>query len=125
MRIQDYDSVCDVTTHADIEKALGKRHAGHNEFWLSHGAELHPAMSILVNGDLASIHYFPTERNPGFASVGGLQNVEPTEVVFFVSPTEKIWVDSGAVISFADAVRAAREFSISATMPKCIEWLEL
>jgi len=35
MRIQDYDSVCDVTKPADIAAALSKRHGnGINSFWL-------------------------------------------------------------------------------------------
>src|ERR1700686_2027044 len=107
MRIQDYDSVCDVTTPADIEAALSKRHAGHNEFWLSHRTMLHPAMSILVNGDLACIDYFPKEDHPGFVSVGGAPSDGPNETVFFVSPTEKIWVENSAVTAFSDALKVA------------------
>jgi Immunity protein Imm1 len=125
MRIQDYDSVCDVTTPADIERALSKRHTGHNEFWLSDGTKLHPAMSILVNGDLACIDYFPTEGHPGFVSVGSPPSDGPNDVVFFVSPTEKIWIDSGAVVPFSDALKAAQEFSVSTAMPKCIDWESL
>jgi hypothetical protein len=40
---------------------------------------------------------------------------------FFVRPTEKIWVLNGAVIPFSDALKAAREFAISKTLPKCIQ----
>jgi hypothetical protein len=123
MRIQDYDSVCDVTTDADIERALSKRHNGHNEFWLSHGTSLHPAMSIVVNGDLAHIDYFRSEGHPGFASVGDRESGD--KVVFYISPTEKIWVDSSSVIPFPDALRAAQEFSVSTAMPRSIQWFEL
>jgi hypothetical protein len=126
MRIQDYDSVCDVKTPADIERALSKRHAGHIEFWLSHGTKLHPAMSILVNGDLAYVGYFQKENHPGFVSVGSLLSDKPNKTtVFFMRPTEKIWIDNDAVIPFSDALKAAQEFSISTTMPKCIQWFEL
>jgi hypothetical protein len=54
MRIQDYDSVCNVKSPADIEAALSKRHgAGRNAFWLSHGTEPFPAINIMVKGDLS------------------------------------------------------------------------
>jgi Immunity protein Imm1 len=123
MRIQDYDSVCDVTAPADIERALSKRHGGHNEFWLSHGTSLHPAMSILVNGDLGYIGYFPSEGHPGYASVGDLESGD--QIVFYVGPTENIWADSGAVIPFSDALKAAQEFSVATLLPKSIQWFEL
>jgi len=70
MRIQDYDSVCDVTNPADIEAALSKRHdGGINSFWLSHGTELFPTIGMLVKGSLANVHYIPKDRDAGFTSV--------------------------------------------------------
>ena len=127
MRIEDYDSECDVTNPADIEKALRKRHDhGINAFWLSHGTKQFPVIGILVNGDLAHVHYFPKDREPGFASVAKVPGPRPNETsIFFVRRTEKVWVLNGAVIPFSDALKAAQEFSISATMPKCIHWFEL
>jgi hypothetical protein len=78
MRIQDYDTVCDVTKPADIETALNKRHgAGRNSFWLSHGNKMYPALKIMVNVDLAYLHYFSKEGHPGFASVGKLSGLKP------------------------------------------------
>jgi hypothetical protein len=127
MRIEDYDSVCDVTKLADIEAALSKRHdGGVNSFWLSHGAKKFPALGILVKGDLANVHYFPRDRDPGFASVAKVLGPRPEETsTFFVRPTEKIWVRNGAVIPFSDALKVAQEFAISTTIPKCIQWFEL
>jgi hypothetical protein len=127
MRIEDYDSVCDVTKPADIEAALSKRHdGGINSFWLSHGAKEFPAIGILVKGDFANVHYFPKDRDPGFTSVAVVLGPRPEETsLFFVGPTEKIWVRNDAVIPFSDALKAAQEFSISTTMPKCIQWFEL
>jgi hypothetical protein len=127
MRIEDYDSVCDVTKPADIETALRRRHGiGINSFWLSHGAEEFPTINVMVKGDRAYVHYFPKDREPGFASVAKVPGPRPNETsVFFVRRTEKVWVRDGAVIPFSDALKAAQEFSISATMPKCIQWFEL
>ena len=65
MRIEDYHNVWDVTSPADIEAALRKRHgAGRNAFWLFHGSNKSPAISIMVRGDLAYVHYFPKDRHP-------------------------------------------------------------
>jgi hypothetical protein len=128
MRIQDYDSICNVTSPADIETALSRRHgAGRNAFWLSHGAELFPVINIMVKGDLAHVHYFPEDRHPGFASVGRLPDLRPNgdTVVFMNSSDEPVEIMNGAVVPFSDALKVAQEFAISATMPKCIQWFEL
>jgi hypothetical protein len=125
MRIQDYDSVCDVTSPADIAAALSKCHgAGRNAFWLSHGTELFPAVNIMVNEDLAHVHYFPEERHPGFASVGKLPGLRRDgDTVFFMnSSDEPVEIMNAAVVPFSDALKAAQEFAISRTMPKCIQW---
>jgi len=127
MRVEDFDAVHDVTTLADVQAALSKRHdAGINAFWLSHGSKKHPAISILVKGDLAYVHYFPNEDHPGLASVAELPVPRPHETsIFFVSPNEKVWILNGAVVPFSDALKAAQEFSVSRTLPKCIRWNSL
>jgi hypothetical protein len=127
MKIQDYDSVCDVMKPADIEATLSKRFgAGRNAFWLSHGNEERPAISILVKGGLAYVHYFPNEDHPGLASVAKLLGPRAYETsIFFVRPNEKVWILNSAVVPFSDALKAAQEFSISRTLPKCIQWNSL
>jgi hypothetical protein len=119
--------MCDVTAPADIEAALRKRHgAGINSFWLGYEAGGFPALNILVKGNLAHVHYFPNEDHPGFASVAKLPVPRPDELrVFFINPTEEIDILNGEVIPFSDALKAAQEFAVSATMPKCIRWNSL
>ena len=71
MRIQDYDTVWDVTAPAEIEAALRTRHeGGRNAFWLTHGSNNSPAIYTMVMGDLAYVLYFPKDRHPGFSSIG-------------------------------------------------------
>jgi hypothetical protein len=127
MRIEDYDSVCDATNPADIEAALSKRcDGGINAFWLTHGDKEFPTIGILVKGSLANVHYIPRDRDAGFVSVADVSGPSPAETcVFFVRPTEKIWIRDDAVIPFSDALKVAHEFSISATIPKCIQWFKL
>jgi hypothetical protein len=127
VRIHDYESVRDVTEPADIAAALSRRYGrGINSFWLSHGAELYPTINIMVNGNLAGVHYLPKDRDAGFVPVAEVPGLSPSETtVFFVSPAEKIWVVNYQIISFSDALKVAQEFAISTKLPKCVEWLKL
>jgi hypothetical protein len=125
MRIEDYESVCDVTKPAEVETALSKRHgAGRNAFWLSHGSMRFPALCILVNGDLSYVLYFSKEGHPGFASVGNLPGLRPGEDSDFFAQNsdEPIGVMNETVVPFWEALKAAQEFANSATMPKSIRW---
>jgi hypothetical protein len=128
MKIHDYDAAWDVTKPADIELALNRRHGtGRNAFWLSHGSKQFPAINIMVNGELAYVHYFPKEQHPGFASVGTVPGLRPGEETgfFLNSSIEPLEIMNEAVVRFSDALRAAQEFAISVAMPNCIQWSEL
>jgi hypothetical protein len=128
MKIHDYHNERDASTPAEIEAMLGERHGmGRNAFWLFHGCNEFPWLSVMVIGDLAYAHYFPHERHPGFASVGmlpGLKSGENT-VFFFPSSKEPLPIMNEAVVRFSDALRAAQEFAISPELPKCVQWSEL
>jgi hypothetical protein len=127
MRIEDFDSKHEVTSPADITAALSKRDdRGIHSFWLWHGFEKTPAINILVNGELAYAHYFARYRHPGYASVANAPGPRPSDTsIFFLSPTEKVWVLNSALIPFSDALKVAQEFAISTAMPKCIRWNSL
>ena len=128
MKVQDNDSVSNVTSPAEVEAALGKRHGGgRNSFWLSHGAELFPVINIMVKGDLAYLDYFPSDGHPGLASVGRSLNLSPGGyTTFFPDDTnERLEIMNEAVVPFSDALKAAQEFAISKALPKCIQWFEL
>jgi hypothetical protein len=128
MKIEDFDSVQDLSTPLEIETALGKRHdSGLNSFWLSHGAERFPAINIMINGDLAYVHYFPEERHPGYASVGGPPNLTREGITnFFPHPSDEPFdIRNDAVVPFSKALKVAQEFAASKGMPKCIAWRSL
>jgi hypothetical protein len=127
VKIQDYNTIWDVTKPADIETALSKRHGvGRNPFWLSHGNKRFPAINIMVNGELAYIHYLPKERHPGFASFGMMPNLRAgEETTFFPDDTEEpLEIMNEQVVGFSDAIKVAQEFAVSAAMPKSIRWFE-
>jgi hypothetical protein len=128
VRIEDYHTVWDVTSPADIEAALRKRHgAGRNAFWLFHGSNTSPVISIMVKGDLAYVHYFPKDRHPGFASFGALPGLTSgCDTSFFPDDTEETFeIMNYAVVRFADALKVAQEFAISPALPKSIQWSEM
>jgi len=126
--IADLDSAHDVTTRLEIEAALSKRdHAGMNSFWLFHGTQKFPSINIMVNGDLAYVHYFPEERHPGYASVGGLSHLSRGGITnfFHVPGDEPFDILNGAVVPFSEALKVAQEFAVSKDLPKCIPWNSL
>jgi hypothetical protein len=126
MIIEDYDSDHNVTEPADIEAVLSKRYPGGiNSFWLYRGPEQFPSINISVKGDLAYVHYFPTDGHPGFASVGNSDPRSSETSIFFIRPTEKIWVLNSTLVPFSDALKAAQEFAVSGAAPRCIQWNSL
>jgi hypothetical protein len=128
MKIQDNESQLNVTGSRDIEAALSKRQgSGRNSFWLSHGTEQYPVINILVKGSRAYLEYFPSEGHPGFTSIGRSLDLRPGgHTAFFPDDTnETLQIMNEAVVPFSEALKAAQEFAISKTLPKCIQWFEL
>jgi hypothetical protein len=127
MWVEEFEGGVDITTPQDLETALTKRYGdGRNSFWLAHEAGKFPAINIMVRGELAYVHYFPVERHAGFASVAKVAGPRPNETsIFFLYPTEKVWVLNSALIPFSEALKVAQEFATSNTMPRCIEWFAL
>lgn len=128
MRIQDHDSICNATNPTEVAAALSRRHAGgRNGFWLSHGAKSFPAINIMVLGDLAHLHYLSEEHHPGYTSEGSICRLpKGGDKIFFPdTATEPTWIMNETVVPFSDALKAAQEFAVSHTMPKCIRWNSL
>jgi hypothetical protein len=128
MRIWDFEGAHDATTPTEVEAVLNKRYgAGLNSFWIGHEDGKFPAMNIMVNGDIAYVHYFPKQGHPGLASVGSvpcLRSGEFTE--FFPSESkESLDIMNEAIVPVSDALKAAQEFAASKTLPKCIQWNSL
>jgi Immunity protein Imm1 len=128
MRIEDFTMTDHATEYANIEVALMRRNqSGFNEFWLSHGDDKYPAISVLVSGDLASLHYFPREGHPGLSSVGKVQGLKSDgSTKFFINDgTEELEVSNDSIVPFSLALKAAHEFAISNSAPRSIQWFEL
>jgi hypothetical protein len=130
MRIQDFQTVCQANTEEEIEAALSKRYDERgkrvNALWLSHDHDKHPAMYVLVNGDLSSLHFFTAEREPGFESDGGENRLPPGGLTtFYMGTRQEQPIMNEAVLPFRLAVEAAKEFGKTRKLPTCVKWFAL
>jgi len=127
LRIQDFDRTVTVTDEKALEGALQVRYSDANSFWLTRDHDKKPAISILVRGDLACLHYFPSESHPGFVSVSSVQNPQGSGATLFFmdSPEQQQEILNKYVVPFSEALQTAREFFVRKELPSCIEWTEL
>jgi hypothetical protein len=129
MRVEDFCGVGFeiIDAHA-LEAALMRRHGEDaNEFWLSHSGQRYPGISLLVKGELAALHYFPREEHPGFRAVGSLAGLNPDGMTTFWMSVSGDTIDvlNDAVMPFAFALTAAKEFLTSDGLPESVKWFEL
>jgi hypothetical protein len=96
-------------------------------FFLHHEPRENPSLWILVNNQLANLHYFPDEEHPGYASIGDLPLLpaDGFTIFFMRSPKEEEYISNDLIVPFADALAAAKEFLVSTAFPPSIEWFEL
>ena len=82
---------------------------------------------IVVQEELAYLYYVPKESAAGFCSQGLFADLLPGEKTTFVASKdgEEMQVLNEFVISWPEALAAAREFFSSKDLPPSIEWLEL
>ena len=128
MRIQDFDGTLESDDiEAVIERIRNKRRARYGAFHIC-AREEYPYLALHLNGDVAYLHYFPSDGHPGF------QPTVPdgTDVVADVHFLNLDGTESGAfdmprstLISVDDAVTAVREFARDSEPPPSIEWFEL
>ena len=125
MNLEDFSGMHEIRDTAELELALMKKFGeGVNEFWLS-DSDRFPALSIWVNGDLATLHFFEREREPGFRSLGSVAARDGTTEFCTESVRHQESVPNRFVIPFALAVAAAKEFFCEKQMPPSADWLRL
>ncbi|HXA70012.1 MAG TPA: hypothetical protein VNW24_06160 [Stellaceae bacterium] len=130
MEVEDLSGTHSVHSIAQLEQLLGVRFKDQeNEFWLRADKSDHPALSIMVKGDLAAIHYFPKEGHAGHVSIGGKMNLDAKKMTKFsigsLDPGATIHVPNHLIVSFSEALEVAKEFFRSQELPRSIEWFEL
>jgi hypothetical protein len=126
--------VCDLagqretTNKAELNHALMKRHgSGVNHFRLFLGdGNSWPSLIIMVGGEVAWLYFLSSSEHAGYHSVGTVPGLDPNGSTRFVSlgPQDELFPND-QVVPFADALRAAEEFSVTGQLPQCIDWREL
>ena len=129
MKIVDFKDTHVAKGLPELERILLRRHGkGLNAFWLSHESQEYPTLSILVKGDLAALHYIPTEDEAGFRSAGKMPGLEPSGTTSFSmseNPADDVEELNDSILPFSVALSVAKEFFVSNELPAAIEWLEL
>lgn len=91
----------------------------YDDIWISREAE-YPCLAILLNGNLACVHYFLNENGDMWQSAGVYN--QDTE---FVAGGVKTEIPANAVIGIEEALACAEQFWFSVERPTCVEWREL
>jgi hypothetical protein len=128
MTIEDFGGRHRANNPSELESVLRKTHGpGVNGFWLSHDDDKYPTLALLVNGDLATLSYFPRESHPGFTPAGGIAGLDKSGTTTFsidtVEQETEIWNEQ--VVAFSTALSVAKEFFDWKELPQSIEWTEL
>lgn len=126
IKITDIHGAREASTLLDLETCLMQRCDDHfNSFWLSHDDQEYPALAVVVEGEIASLSYFPKESSPGFTSVGGMAGLEDGDVTMF-SISKNLGDDIGVLnrtlIPFSAALHVATEFFCTKGLPLSIKW---
>jgi hypothetical protein len=116
-----------VSSTDELDTLLGQRRGdGANAFWFVHEGKAYPRLALLVRGELASVHYFPADRDAGYVPVGNLAGLPAGAVSRFsigAHPADDMFVVNDAVVPVA--LRVAHEFFRSDAMPAVISWEKL
>jgi hypothetical protein len=128
MTVWDFRGKHKVESVLQLESVLSDKYAqNRNCFWLTHNDEKHPTLALLVNGELATLNYFPREGHPGFVPAEGLGNVSGAgTTAFSIDEIEQeSEIPNEQVVSFAKAVTAAKNFFELKQLPQSMKWREL
>jgi hypothetical protein len=114
MKIVDFKGTYEATSIQELETILMRRHCdGVNSFWLSHGNEEYPTLSVLVKNGFAALCYIPEESEAGFMSTGKMQGLKPGGMTTFSLSEHRaddVEILNDAVLPWPAALAAAKEF---------------
>ncbi len=105
----------------EIEQII-KKYADNplDDIWIS-GENEYPCLAILVNEELACIHYFASEKEH-YQSVG---NEESDDTTKFYAGGEIVELPSYTVVPLSLAIECAKQFFKSNNRPSRIKWNEI
>lgn len=130
MYIEDFHGSEYCNEKEQLTVAMQKRNKqGYNEFWICINEEqTYPCMVVLVYKNLAYLHFFEDEGEPGWTSVAEQINESDEDGMtkFYTNNgTEEVMIENRAIVTVDKVVETVVEFINTNEMPKCIEWEEL
>jgi hypothetical protein len=127
VRLEHLGGQLTVGNAAELRAALSLRCEGTNEFTLAH-REDYPYLAILVKGDLACVHYFPAESEPGSVVVGAVEGLPlegQTDLGGGPRSSDRWFIGNHLLVRMETAAAVAEEFRLSASRPSCVTWVDL
>lgn len=91
-----------------------------DDIWIS-GVDEFPALTLLVNGNYACVHYFINDTGDVWQSVGDCNQ----DIIFKTGDGNPEFAPIGATISLEKAIECMRLFFDNLQKPDCIQWREL
>ncbi len=128
VNVEDFTGSHQASSIASLEIILLTRDTdGYNSFWLSHKNHRYPCLSLLVNGSLATLTYFPKDSHPGFVPVGNRAGLKSGDLTTFrmEKSGEEVQILNDAIVPIDIGSAIAREFFLSEGLPNSIKWNEL
>jgi hypothetical protein len=126
MFIFAFDVKRTVNNETELEKALSELAAqGLGSFLLAEKDGSFPMLAVAVDGELATLMYFPQEDDPGWRSLGSILGQQGESLFCLQGPGLKEPVPNRFVISYSQAVGAAKEFFRVRRLPSSVSWLDL
>ena len=125
IKIYDFEMVGVASSPAELESILARRFCEKaNWFWFSPSDARYPCLAVMITGELAVVHWFPAEGNPGHQSLGEVGAVGD---VRFIENNQgaKVWLRRSAVVGSETAIRCVEQFADDFERPPAIRLLEL
>jgi hypothetical protein len=130
MIVEDLEGQIQISSAVQLLARLTSiRKGNYGAFILSHDED-GPSLSLHINGDIAYLHYFPSQtfRHPGFQA-SGMAPEKCEDSVRFVQVggerADDITMPRHTLVSIDTAYKAALEFQGQSGKPRSIEWVEL
>ena len=129
MRLDDFERNANaITTEGELISRLQTvRRGEYGAFFLYH-EELFPMLSIQFNGDLAYLHYFPSEDHPGYQPCRMTPDDCESDVHFIQldgDEANSFDMPRETLVSVEAAYAAATAFLHKTALPASVSWLEL
>lgn len=105
----------------DVERILRECAADSDDIWIF-GESEYPCLAIPVGGEKAVVHYFLTEQEGHYQSVGD-RDADGTTT--FLAGGDRWDAPNDIVVPLSVAIECVKQFLATQERPTCVEWDEI